>query len=86
MIIHTTPMNLGPVPYFHWHIEILPALSRVAGFEWGSGFFINPVPPEDAARYLRHAEMPGDVDTVPDGEDGSRTSRASKGRIRKFRA
>ncbi|MCR4405567.1 MAG: galactose-1-phosphate uridylyltransferase [Anaerolineae bacterium] len=38
---------------WHWHIEIMPRLTRVAGFEWGTGFYINPVPPEDAARYLR---------------------------------
>jgi len=38
---------------FHWHIELLPRLTRVAGFEWGTGFYINPTSPEDAARYLR---------------------------------
>ena len=38
---------------FHWHIELFPRLTRVAGFEWGSGFYINPTPPEDAAKYLR---------------------------------
>jgi len=38
---------------YHWHIELVPRLSRIAGFEWGSGFFINLMPPEDAARFLR---------------------------------
>ena len=38
---------------YHWHIELMPRLTRVAGFEWGSGFYINPTPPEEAARYLR---------------------------------
>ncbi|MFQ6110691.1 MAG: DUF4931 domain-containing protein [Nitrospinota bacterium] len=38
---------------FHWHIEIIPRLTRVAGFEWGTGFYINPVAPEEAARVLR---------------------------------
>jgi UDPglucose--hexose-1-phosphate uridylyltransferase len=37
---------------FHWHIEILPQMSRVTGFEWASGFFYNPMPPEVAARCL----------------------------------
>jgi len=37
---------------FHWHIEILPQISRVTGFEWASGFFYNPLPPEVAARLL----------------------------------
>ncbi|MBI1953043.1 MAG: galactose-1-phosphate uridylyltransferase [Candidatus Omnitrophica bacterium] len=38
---------------YHWHIEIMPRLTRVAGFEWGSGFYVNPTPPELACRYLR---------------------------------
>ncbi len=42
---------------FHWHLEIMPRLTRVAGFEWGSGFYINPTPPEDAARYLRDVKL-----------------------------
>jgi UDPglucose--hexose-1-phosphate uridylyltransferase len=37
---------------FHWHIEILPQMFRITGFEWASGFFYNPVPPELAARSL----------------------------------
>ena len=37
---------------FHWHIEILPQMSRITGFELASGFFYNPVPPEVAARCL----------------------------------
>lgn len=42
------------LPYdFHWHFEIIPRLVRTAGFEWGTGFYINPTPPEDAAKYLR---------------------------------
>ncbi|MDD5438766.1 MAG: DUF4921 family protein [Candidatus Omnitrophica bacterium] len=38
---------------FHWHIELFPRLTIVAGFEWGSGFYINPVLPEEAAKALR---------------------------------
>ena len=38
---------------YHWHFEIMPRLTRVAGFEWGSGFYINPMPPEEAVRLLR---------------------------------
>jgi len=40
---------------YHWHIEILPRVTSIAGFEWGTGFYINPVAPEDAARFLRDA-------------------------------
>ncbi|HZX14556.1 MAG TPA: hypothetical protein VFF49_09190, partial [Thermodesulfobacteriota bacterium] len=38
---------------FHWHIELIPRLTTIAGFEWGAGFFINPTPPEAAADYMR---------------------------------
>ena len=37
-------------------LEIIPRLTKLAGFEWGSGFYINPVPPEDAAAFLREVE------------------------------
>ncbi len=55
-MLHTAPLNEPSLTYFHWHLEIIPKLTRVAGFEWGSGFFINPVPPEDAATALREGE------------------------------
>ncbi len=39
--------------FFHWHVEIVPRLGHLAGFEWGSGIFINPILPEEAAGQLR---------------------------------
>ncbi|MCX5686087.1 MAG: galactose-1-phosphate uridylyltransferase, partial [Candidatus Omnitrophica bacterium] len=42
---------------YHWHFEILPILTRVAGFEWGSGFYINPLPPEDACKAVKEAQI-----------------------------
>ncbi|MCM8793281.1 MAG: DUF4931 domain-containing protein [Candidatus Omnitrophica bacterium] len=64
-IIHTAPFRIPKKPGYwktldedyHWHIEIIPRLTRVAGFEWGSGFYINPTPPEEAAKYLRELEI-----------------------------
>jgi UDPglucose--hexose-1-phosphate uridylyltransferase len=52
-ILHTSPFQEMVNPHYHWHIEIMPTLAKVAGFEWGSGFYINPTPPEDAAKFLR---------------------------------
>lgn len=52
-VIHTAPVSEGELEHYHWHLEIMPKLTRVAGFEIGSGFYINPTPPEDAAQYLR---------------------------------
>lgn len=56
-IVHTTPFVLGELEYYHWHIEIIPQLTRVAGFEWGSGFYINTVTPENAAEFLRNVTI-----------------------------
>ena len=56
-IIHTAPFDTQELPHYHWHIEIIPRLTRVAGFEWGTGFYINPVPPEEAAAFLREVEV-----------------------------
>jgi UDPglucose--hexose-1-phosphate uridylyltransferase len=52
-MLHTAPLGDGPTPHYHWHIEIVPTLTKVAGFELGSGCSINPTPPEDAAAFLR---------------------------------
>lgn len=51
-IIHTSPINGHEREDYHWHIEIMPKLVQVAGFEWGSGFYINPVAPEEASKNL----------------------------------
>ena len=53
LILHTAPFEDGHDEYFHWHVEFMPILGGVAGFEWGSGFHINSTPPEEAARRLR---------------------------------
>lgn len=56
-MIHTGPWVEGNKLHYHWHMEIFPKLTRVAGFEWGTGFYINPTPPEEAARYLNEIEV-----------------------------
>ncbi|HKA62384.1 MAG TPA: galactose-1-phosphate uridylyltransferase [Methylomirabilota bacterium] len=53
LMLHSAPLRRPALDQFHWHLEIIPKLTRVAGFEWGTGFFINPTPPEEAAKYLR---------------------------------
>ena len=52
-IIHTSPINETVNDYYHWHMEIMPKLTKVAGFEWGTGFYINPTSPEESAKFLR---------------------------------
>ena len=51
--IRTAPLSDLGAPYLHWYITILPRISYAAGFEIGSGIFINPSLPEECAEYLR---------------------------------
>ena len=55
-VIHTSSSPEVDMNYYHWHFEIMPKLTKVAGFEWGTGFYINPTPPEEAAEYMREAK------------------------------
>ena len=56
-IIHTTPANgdMSGFDGYHWHLELMPKLTRVAGFEWGTGFYLIATPPELATKYLKEA-------------------------------
>ena len=56
-VLHTSPMNRGNGRHYHWHIEIMPKLTKMAGFEQGTGFYINPVLPEVAAETLRNTKV-----------------------------
>lgn len=53
LMVHSAPVQEGAMAHYHWHIEIIPRLTKTAGFEWGTGFYINPTPPEEAAQFLR---------------------------------
>jgi UDPglucose--hexose-1-phosphate uridylyltransferase len=57
LVIHSSPVQETTNDYYHWHIEVMPKLTKTAGFEWGTGFYINPTPPEEAARFLREATV-----------------------------
>ena len=53
LVIHSSPTQDSTNDHYHWHIEFMPKLTKTAGFEWGTGFYINPTPPEEAAKFLR---------------------------------
>jgi UDPglucose--hexose-1-phosphate uridylyltransferase len=55
--IRTAPAETAGVPYYHWYLSVIPRVTRVAGFELGSGMFINPVLPESAAEFLRSVKL-----------------------------
>jgi UDPglucose--hexose-1-phosphate uridylyltransferase len=52
-VLHTAPLPAPELPHYHWHWEILPRLTGIAGYELATGYFINPLPPEEAAQRLR---------------------------------
>jgi UDPglucose--hexose-1-phosphate uridylyltransferase len=66
-MLHTAPNTIAPARRanywetlshdWHWHLEIIPRVTKMAGFEWGTGFYINPVPPENAAKFLREVSI-----------------------------
>jgi UDPglucose--hexose-1-phosphate uridylyltransferase len=57
LVIHSSPVQEPNNDHYHWHIEFMPKLTKTAGFEWGTGFYINPTPPEEAAKFLREANV-----------------------------
>ncbi len=62
--IRTAPTDCAGVTYYHWYMSIIPRLVRVAGFELGTGMFINTVLPEDAAEFFRSIDIEIDVPAV----------------------
>jgi UDPglucose--hexose-1-phosphate uridylyltransferase len=57
LIVHNSPFSEQVTDFYHWHVELMPKLTRTAGFEWGTGFYINPTAPEEAAQVLRDAKI-----------------------------
>ncbi|HVN07090.1 MAG TPA: galactose-1-phosphate uridylyltransferase [Bryobacteraceae bacterium] len=56
-VIHSAPLQENQLAHYHWHLELIPKLTKVAGFEWGTGFYINPTPPEESAKFLRESGL-----------------------------
>lgn len=56
--IRSIPTRDRHTDYFHWYITIIPRVSRTAGFEIGSGMFINTSLPEESAKFLRNVKVP----------------------------
>jgi UDPglucose--hexose-1-phosphate uridylyltransferase len=55
LVLHTGPFDEIHAETYHWHWELIPRTTHLAGLEWGAGVYINPVSPERAARELREA-------------------------------
>jgi UDPglucose--hexose-1-phosphate uridylyltransferase len=55
--VRSAPAEYAGARHFHWYVSVIPRLTRVAGFELGSGMFINTVLPEAAAEFLRNVAV-----------------------------
>ena len=52
--LHSLPFDFADKTYYHWHLEMIPRTSQIAGFEWGAQMYINPTASEVAARHLKN--------------------------------
>jgi UDPglucose--hexose-1-phosphate uridylyltransferase len=52
-VVHSAPTRDSVRPYFQWHVQIVPRLTTAAGFEIGSGMYINTTIPEETAAFIR---------------------------------
>lgn len=57
LVVHSVPFSEERTDFYHWHVEVMPRLARTAGFEWGTGFYINPTSPEEATQVLRAVDL-----------------------------
>lgn len=55
--IRSTSVDQNKVNYFHWYLAIIPKITKIAGFELGSGMFINTSLPEECAEFLRNVKI-----------------------------
>jgi len=59
-VIRSLSPEEGAVKYFHWYLSLVPRVSRAAGFELGTGMFINTALPEASAAFLRAVDTADD--------------------------
>ena len=61
LTVRTAPAECVGVKYFHWYLSVIPRLTRLAGFEPGSGMFINTMLPETAGQFLCNVKVDATV-------------------------
>ncbi len=57
LILHTLPFDSEERLSYHWHWELIPRSSHLAGLEWGAGVHVNPLSPERAAHLLQNVKL-----------------------------
>jgi UDPglucose--hexose-1-phosphate uridylyltransferase len=66
-VIHSAPVRDSSSAYLHWYVSIIPRVTKSAGFELGTGMYINPALPEESAAFLRAQVLP-DEQALPKPE------------------
>lgn len=56
LFLHSLPLKENFMQHYHWHVEIIPQIVKTTGFELGTGLYVNPILPEESAKFLREAE------------------------------
>ncbi len=56
--IRSIPTREMHAEYFHWYFTIVPRVTKTAGFEIGSGMYVNTALPEQSAEFLRRVKTP----------------------------
>ena len=60
-VVRTAPSENRYCRYYHWYMSLIPRLTKTAGFELGSGIYINGTLPEANAEFLRAIQLPPTV-------------------------
>jgi UDPglucose--hexose-1-phosphate uridylyltransferase len=56
-VIDSAQMGDEKEHYYMWHMRIAPRLTEMAGFEIGSGMYINTAVPEETAQFMRNLDI-----------------------------
>ena len=59
--IRSIPVRDRNTDYYHWYLTIIPRVTKTAGFEYGSGMYINTALPEESAAFLRAVSLPDHI-------------------------
>ena len=65
LMVDTTTTEDEEDPYYHWHIRVVPRLTTIAGFEMGSGIYINTALPEETTRLMKQVARSLPEDECP---------------------
>jgi len=57
LVISSAPIGEERADFYQWNLRIIPRITQPAGFEVGSGIYINPALPEETAKFMRDLQI-----------------------------